>query len=265
MAFDVELADPAHLSRCWRSLKHLDGVFDAYRQLPGKKAMSPAIDATRAGAAARPTGTHDVLWPESARWEALRRDLRPRWPSGPATGSSRPRCSRTSAVFRRGIGEESEVVSKEMYEFADRGRDACSRCGPRARPRWCGPSSSTTRYCPGRPGTSTPAFRYERPQAGRYRQHHQVGVEVLGSADPDRRRGGDLALADALLRVARAGRLPPARQLDGRRAVPAGVRGPARRATCGARRDELCDEHRGPHRGQPAAGARLQDARRAGR
>ena len=38
MAFDVELADPAHLQSLVASLKHLDGVFDAYRQLPGKKA-----------------------------------------------------------------------------------------------------------------------------------------------------------------------------------------------------------------------------------
>jgi histidyl-tRNA synthetase len=48
----------------------------------------------------------------------------------------------------------------------------------RAPPPWSEPSSSTGRY-------ATPAFRYERPQAGRYRQHHQLGVEALGPSDPD--------------------------------------------------------------------------------
>ena len=55
-------------------------------------------------------------------------------------------------MFRRGIGEGSDVVGKEMYEFEDRGGRPWP-CGPRAPPPWSGPSSSTARRCRGRPGT----------------------------------------------------------------------------------------------------------------
>ncbi len=87
-------------------------------------------------------------------------------------------------VFRRGMGEGSEVVGKEMYEFTDRGGR-----GLALRPE--GTASVVRAFVQHRPPTPwkawyvTPAFRYERPQAGRFRQHHQVGVEALGSSDPD--------------------------------------------------------------------------------
>ncbi len=87
-------------------------------------------------------------------------------------------------VFRRGIGEQSEVVGKEMYEFEDRGGRMLA-----LRPE--GTASLVRTYVQHRPNLPwkawyvTPAFRYERPQAGRYRQHHQLGVEALGPSDPD--------------------------------------------------------------------------------
>jgi histidyl-tRNA synthetase len=87
-------------------------------------------------------------------------------------------------VFRRGIGEASDVVGKEMYEFDDRG-------GRRLALRPEGTAPMVRAFVQHRPPTPwkawyvTPAFRYERPQAGRYRQHHQVGVEVIGTEDPD--------------------------------------------------------------------------------
>jgi histidyl-tRNA synthetase len=87
-------------------------------------------------------------------------------------------------VFNRGIGEESEVVTKEMYEFEDKG-------GRHLALRPEGTASVVRAFVQHRPQTPwkawyvTPAFRYERPQAGRYRQHHQLGVEALGSDDPD--------------------------------------------------------------------------------
>ena len=62
---------------------------------------------------------------------------------------------------------------------------ATSPCGPRARRRWPGPSSSTARPTPWKVWYAAPSFRYERAQANRYRQHHQLGVEAIGSADPD--------------------------------------------------------------------------------
>ena len=87
-------------------------------------------------------------------------------------------------LFRRGIGDESEVVSKEMYEFTDRGGRALA-----LRPE--GTASVVRAFVQHHPPMPwkawyvTPAFRYERPQAGRYRQHHQLGVEALGTEDPD--------------------------------------------------------------------------------
>ena len=87
-------------------------------------------------------------------------------------------------VFRRGIGEGSDVVGKEMYEFEDRGGRALA-----LRPEGTAPMvRAFVQHRPPLPWKAwyaTPAFRYERPQAGRYRQHHQLGVEALGPEDPD--------------------------------------------------------------------------------
>ena len=89
-----------------------------------------------------------------------------------------------ASVFRRGIGEGSDVVGKEMYEFADRDGQLLA-----LRPE--GTASIVRAFVqhhpllPFKAWYVTPAFRHERPQAGRYRQHHQVGVEALGPADPD--------------------------------------------------------------------------------
>ena len=87
-------------------------------------------------------------------------------------------------VFRRGIGEGSDVVGKEMYEFEDRGGRTLA-----LRPEGTAPMvRAFVQHRPPLPWKAwyaTPAFRYERPQAGRYRQHHQLGVEALGPADPD--------------------------------------------------------------------------------
>jgi histidyl-tRNA synthetase len=89
-----------------------------------------------------------------------------------------------AALFQRGIGGDSDVVRKEMYEFTDRGGRAVA-----LRPE--GTASVVRAFVQHHPPVPwkawyvTPAFRYERPQAGRYKQHHQLGVEVLGTEDPD--------------------------------------------------------------------------------
>src|SRR3546814_3363343 len=86
-------------------------------------------------------------------------------------------------VFQR-IGEGTDVVSKEMYDFHDKGDRHVA-----LRPEGTAPVARA--YVEHRPATpwkvwyATPAFRYERPQAGRLRQPHQVGVECIGSPDPD--------------------------------------------------------------------------------
>ena len=93
-------------------------------------------------------------------------------------------------MFRRGIGEGSDVVGKEMYEFEDRGGRTLA-----LRPEGTAPMvRAFVQHRPPLPWKAwyaTPAFRYERPQAGRYRQHHQLGVEALGPGrSRPRRRGG---------------------------------------------------------------------------
>jgi histidyl-tRNA synthetase len=86
-------------------------------------------------------------------------------------------------VFNRGIGEESDVAKKEMYVFSDRSDRIFA-----LRPEGTAPVvRAFIQHNPTTPWKAwyvTPAFRYERPQAGRYRQHHQLGVEVLGTDDP---------------------------------------------------------------------------------
>jgi histidyl-tRNA synthetase len=129
-----------------------------------------------------PIGTQDVLPPDSARWQALIATfagVAERFGYGLVHGP----LFEDLGVFQR-LGVGTEVVRKEMYDFRDKGgRHLALR--PEAT------ASVARAFVQHRPVTPwkvwcvTPAFRYERPQAGRLRQHHQVDVEVLGAADPD--------------------------------------------------------------------------------
>jgi len=134
-------------------------------------------------AARAPSGTHDVLWPESARWEALLSAFASQVEAA-GYGLAHTPLFEDVRVFRRGIGEDSDVVGKEMYEFEDRGGRALA-----LRPEGTAPIvRAFVQHRPALPWKAwyaTPAFRYERPQAGRYRQHHQLGIEALGPEDPD--------------------------------------------------------------------------------
>jgi histidyl-tRNA synthetase len=129
-----------------------------------------------------PKGTQDVLPPESARWEALIgvfAEVAHRY----GYGLVQSPMFEDIGVFQR-LGEGTDVVTKEMYDFHDRGDRHIA-----LRPEGTAPVARA--FVEHRPDTpwkvwyATPAFRYERPQAGRLRQHHQVGVECIGSADPD--------------------------------------------------------------------------------
>jgi histidyl-tRNA synthetase len=134
-------------------------------------------------AARAPSGTHDVLWPESSRWETLLATFAGLVEAA-GYGLAHTPLFEDVKVFRRGIGEGSDVVGKEMYEFQDRGGRTLA-----LRPE--GTAPIVRAYVQHRPPLpwkawyATPAFRYERPQAGRYRQHHQLGVEALGPEDAD--------------------------------------------------------------------------------
>ncbi|MHB8682095.1 MAG: histidine--tRNA ligase [Acidimicrobiales bacterium] len=130
-----------------------------------------------------PTGTKDVLWPESWRWEQLVARFAARAQRA-GYGLALTPLFEEARLFRRGIGEENDVVGKEMYEFEDRGGRHMA-----LRPEGTAPVvRAFVQHHPPVPFKAwyvTPAFRYERPQAGRYRQHHQLGVEALGTDDPD--------------------------------------------------------------------------------
>jgi histidyl-tRNA synthetase len=98
-----------------------------------------------------------------------------------------------TAVFARSLGETTDVVSKEMYSFEDRGGESIT-----LRPEFTAGiarayiTNGWQQYAPLKVATHGPLFRYERPQKGRYRQFHQLDAEVLGSDSP---------LADAELLV----------------------------------------------------------------
>src|SRR5947199_2570293 len=103
-------------------------------------------------------------------------------------------------VFARSIGETTDVVSKEMYSFEDRGGE-----GITLRPEFTAGicraylSEGWQQYAPIKVATHGSAFRYERPQKGRFREFHQLDAEIIGAAEPQ----ADielLAFADQLLK-----------------------------------------------------------------
>ena len=104
-----------------------------------------------------------------------------------------------TAVFARSIGETTDVVSKEMYTFEDRGGDSLT-----LRPEFTAGicraylTEGWQQHAPLKLATHGPVFRYERPQKGRFRQFHQLDAEIIGAAEPP----ADvelLAFADQLL------------------------------------------------------------------
>ncbi|MBL8656515.1 MAG: histidine--tRNA ligase [Altererythrobacter sp.] len=103
-------------------------------------------------------------------------------------------------VFSRAIGETTDVVSKEMYSFEDRGGESLT-----LRPEFTAGmarayiTNGWQQHAPVKLATHGPLFRYERPQKGRYRQFHQLDAEIIGAGEPQ----ADvelLAMADQLLR-----------------------------------------------------------------
>jgi histidyl-tRNA synthetase len=90
-----------------------------------------------------------------------------------------------TGVFSRTLGETSDVVTKEMYTFADRGGDSIT-LRPEATASVCRAlvTNGLTQSLPQKVFYAGPMFRYERPQKGRYRQFHQIGLELIGPAEP---------------------------------------------------------------------------------
>jgi histidyl-tRNA synthetase len=129
-------------------------------------------------------GTRDILPEEIVYWQRVEATAREILARATYTEIRTPTFEET-ALFERGIGEATDVVGKEMYTFLDKGERSIT-----LRPEG---TAGVVRafiehglFAQGgvqRLWYTGPMFRYERPQAGRQRQFHQIGVEVLGSAD----------------------------------------------------------------------------------
>jgi histidyl-tRNA synthetase len=126
-------------------------------------------------------GTRDILAPEAARWRAFQQTFADVVETA-GYGHIIPPMFEDLGVFLR-VGETTEIVTKEMYDFEDKG-------GRRIALRPEQTASVCRAFVEHRPVTpwkvwyAGPNFRYEKPQQGRYRQFDQVGIEALGADDP---------------------------------------------------------------------------------
>ena len=132
-----------------------------------------------------PRGTNDILPQETAKWQYLEQKVKEIFTTYNYQEIRTPIFEKTD-LFQRGIGEATDIVEKEMYTFEDKGwrsitlRPEGTASVVRAflENQICGHAQPTKYYYSG------PMFRYERPQSGRYRQFHQIGVEVFGTDSP---------------------------------------------------------------------------------
>ncbi|MBI2343930.1 MAG: histidine--tRNA ligase [Deltaproteobacteria bacterium] len=130
-------------------------------------------------------GMHDLLPPESAQWirvEALARQIFGAY----GYAEIRTPIVEKTSLFVRSVGEESDLVEKEMYTFLDQGDESLT-----LRPEGTAPvvRALIEHDCVQHEGEAKffylgPMFRRERPQKGRYRQFHQIGVEYVGASHP---------------------------------------------------------------------------------
>ncbi len=143
---------------------------------PQAQSMSKSIQAIR--------GMHDILPERIGNWHRIEDSAR-QILGAYGYAEIRTPLVEVTELFKRSIGEVTDIVEKEMYSFLDRNGDSLS-----LRPEG---TASCVRAAiengllahPQRLWYRGPMFRHERPQRGRYRQFHQIGVEVLGLAGPD--------------------------------------------------------------------------------
>jgi len=130
-------------------------------------------------------GMNDILPDESPSWQFIEKQLRQLLKSYNYDEIRFPVLEKT-ALFKRSIGEVTDIVEKEMYTFDDRNGDSLT-----LRPEGtavcvrAGIQNGLLVNQQQRLWYMGPMFRHERPQQGRYRQFHQVGVEVFGIQGPD--------------------------------------------------------------------------------
>jgi histidyl-tRNA synthetase len=178
-------------------------------------------------------GMNDILPDEAEQWLAFEETIRT-WLHRYGYRNVRMPLLEHTALFRRAIGEVTDIVEKEMYSFVDdlNGEHLTLRPEGTASTVRAAIEHNLLYDAPRRLWYIGPMFRHERPQKGRYRQFHQVGVEALGYAGPDvdaellvmcARLWRDLGLNDIKLRLNSLGSLPE--RLAHREALVAYLRG----------------------------------------
>ncbi|MEE0434210.1 MAG: histidine--tRNA ligase [Peptococcaceae bacterium] len=133
----------------------------------------------------KPRGTNDFLPGEVEKWQYLEKLIREQFANYHYKEIRTPIFEHTE-LFLRSVGETSDIVSKEMYSFEDKGlRHVTLRPeGTAGVVRAFVENKLFAQSLPAKLYYIGPMFRYDQPQAGRYRQFHQLGCEVLGSAEP---------------------------------------------------------------------------------
>lgn len=132
-----------------------------------------------------PRGTKDILPQESYKWQYIENHIRKICKEF-GFGEIRTPSFEHTELVQRGIGETTDIVQKEMYTFDDRGGRSIT-----LKPEGTAPAvrayvehNLSQEAQPAKMYYITPVFRYERPQAGRLREHHQFGIEIFGAKQP---------------------------------------------------------------------------------
>ena len=130
-------------------------------------------------------GTHDILPPESGLWQRLEQTARSIFELYGYREIRTPVFEATD-LFEKGTGQTSDIVTKEMYTFTDKGGRSIT-LRPEYTPSVARAIIEHRLYLQPEPLRfyyAGPMFRYDRPQKGRFRQFHQIDIEVFGESDP---------------------------------------------------------------------------------
>ena len=132
-----------------------------------------------------PKGTKDVLPEDSYKWHYVEKTVRSVAEAFNVKEIRTPTFEHTE-LFLRGVGDTTDIVNKEMYTFLDKGKRSITLKpeGTAGVARAFIENGLQNTALPLKMYYITPVFRYERPQAGRLREHHQFGVEFYGAENP---------------------------------------------------------------------------------
>lgn len=207
---------------------------------PGSPSQPQKIERIEA-----PRGTQDLLPEDAERWQATENRIRG-WMARFGFREIRTPVFEHAEVYRRPLGSGSDIVAKEMYEFDDKGGRRLALRAEGTAPVVRAFIEHSLHQKGGRHKLFylCPVFRYDRPQKGRYREHHQVGVEAFGS--PSASQDAEvMALGSELLHDLGVGTFERRVNAGGCPACRPGYLA-ALRAFLEPLRDRLCEDCRGP-------------------